>query len=254
MKKLLIAAAALAAFCPAVRAEGIVSSSVVGYNTTTLLANDYTMFGVQFEDVAGGGVRLGDLSGNFFGGPSSTEGDNLIIWEDGVYTYYYYGAWNDPDNPDWDNLWYDGDTDASDVTISAGTACWYLRQTDAPASLTISGAVKVTPTTKTILASDYTMFTNPYPTAIKLKDLVIGNPFGGPSSTEGDNIIVWENGVYTYYYYGVWNDPDNPDWDNLWYDGDTDASDVQIGTGVACWYLRNTNTATTLSFSSPLAD
>ena len=214
------------------------------------------MFGVQFEDVGGGGVKLGDLSGNFYGGDSQPAADNIIVWEDGVYTYYYYGVWGDPEYPEWDNLWYDEDSlDASDVTISAGTACWYLRRTSAPSTLTISGAVKVTPTTKTVLANDYTMFSNPYPTAIKFKDLTVGAPFGAGSQPDADNIIVWENGVYTYYYYGVWGDPEYPEWDNLWYDEDSnDASDTEIGTGLACWYLRRTNTATTLSFSSPLAD
>ena len=228
----------------------------MGYNTTTLLANDYTMFGVQFEDVQGGGVKFGDLSGNFYGGGSLGEADNIIVWIDGTYYNYYYGVWGDPENPDWDNLWYDmGDTDASDVTISAGTACWYLRRSAAPAELTISGAVKVTPTTTTILANDYTMFANPYPTSIKFKDLTVAAPFGGGSLGEADNIIVWIDGTYYNYYYGVWGDPENPDWDNLWYDmGDADASDVEIGTGIACWYLRRTNTATTLSFSSPIAD
>ena len=214
------------------------------------------MFGVQFENVQGGGIKLGDLSGNFYGGPSLADADNILVWEDGVYTYYYYGVWGDPENPDWDNLWYDADdTDASDITIGVGTACWYLRQSDASASLTISGAVKVTPTTKTILANDYTMFSNPYPTAIKLKDLTVGAPFGGPSLADADNILIWENGVYTYYYYGVWGDPENPDWDNLWYDADdTDASETEIGVGIACWYLRQADTTTTLSFASPLAD
>ena len=113
----------------------------------------------------------------------------------------------------------------------------------------------MTPTTTTILANDYTMFSNPYPTAIKFKDLTVAAPFGGQSQPEADNIIVWKNGVYTYYYYGVWGDPENPDWDNLWYDmGDVDASETTIDTGLACWYLRRTNTATTLSFSSPIAD
>ena len=234
----------------------VVSSGIVGYNTTKLLANDYTMFGVQFKNVQGGGVRLGDLSGNFYGGPSDGEADNILVWENGGYTYYYYGVWGDSENPDWDNLWYDEDSvDASNVTIPAGTACWYLRQTDAPATLTISGAIKATPTTKTILANDYTMFSNPYPTAIKFKDLTIANPYGGPSDGEADNILVWKNGVYTYYYYGVWGDSENPDWDNLWYDEDsTDASETEIEAGLACWYLRQTDTATTLSFSSPLTD
>ena len=234
------------------------SSGVVGYNTTTLLANDYTMFGVQFEDVQGGGVKFGDLTGNFYGGPSQPEADNILVWKDGVYYYYYYGVFGDAENPDWDNVWYDysDDSDATDMAIDAGTACWYLRRTAATSTLTISGAIKTTPTTQTILANDYTMFSNPYPTEIKFKDLTIGNPFGGPSQPEADNILVWKDGVYYYYYYGVFGDAANPDWDNVWYDysDDSDASDVGIGTGIACWYLRRTDTATTLSFASPLAD
>ena len=255
MKKLLIAAVALAAFCPAVRAD-IVSSGVVGYNTTTLLANDYTMFGVQFEDVQGGGVRLGDLSGNFYGANSLPDADNILVWKDGVYTVYYYGVYGAPDYPEWDNIWYDmGDNDASNVTIVPGTACWYLRRADAPSTLTISGAIKATPTTMTILANDYTMFSNPYPTDIKFKDLAIADPFGSNSLPDADNILVWKDGVYTVYYYGVYGDPDYPEWDNIWYDmGDNDASNVEIETGIACWYLRRTDSSTTLSFSSPLVD
>ena len=255
MKKLLIAAVALAAFCPAVRAD-IVSSGVVGYNTTTLLANDYTMFGVQFEDVQGGGVRLGDLSGNFYGGQGATTADNILVWKDGVYTYYYYGYWDDPANPDWDNLWYDmGDNVSSDVAIPAGTACWYLSRSATETSLTISGSIKTTPLTTTLLANDYTMFSNPYPTEIKLKDLQIENPVGGQGATSADNILVWKDGVYTYYYYGYWGDPANPDWDNLWYDmSDNVSSDVAIPVGIACWYLRHSASAATMSFASPLTN
>ena len=256
MKKLLIAAVALAAFCPAVRAD-IVSSGVVGYNTTTLLANDYTMFGVQFEDVQGGGVKFGDLTGNFYGGPTQGDADNILVWKDGVYYFYYYGVFDDAENPNWDDVWYDcsDDSDASDAAIDAGTACWYLRRTAAESSLTISGAVKATPTTKTLLANDYTMFSNPYPTAIKFKDLVVGDSFGGPTQGDADNILVWKGGVYYFYYYGVFGDAENPDWDDVWYNclDDSDASNDEIGAGLACWYLRRTGTATTLSFASPLA-
>ena len=108
------------------------SANVVGYNTTTLLPNDYTMFGVQFEGIGGEGVKFGDLKGNFFGGPSVTEADNIMVWKDGAYHYYYYGVWGDPDYPEWDNLWYNQeDMDASEETIDPGIACWYLRMSDA---------------------------------------------------------------------------------------------------------------------------
>ena len=108
------------------------SSNVVGYETLNLLANDYTMFGMNFEAVDGGSVTLKDLKGNFFGGGDMPSADNILIWKNGEYHNYYYGVWNDPENPDWDNLWYDSyDTDASDITIDPGIACWYLRRSDA---------------------------------------------------------------------------------------------------------------------------
>ena len=108
------------------------SSNVVGYETMTLLPNDYTMFGVQFEGIGGEGVKFGDLKGNFFGGPSVTEADNIMVWKDGAYHYYYYGVWGDPDYPEWYNLWYNQeDMDASEETIDPGIACWYLRMSDA---------------------------------------------------------------------------------------------------------------------------
>ena len=229
------------------------SANVVGYETLNILANDYTMFGMNFEAVDGGSVTLGDLKGSFLGGGAMPDADNILIWKDGEYKYYYWGVWSDPENPEWDNLWYDGDDmEASDVTIEPGVACWYLRKSDAT-TLTIAGGVKLTPTTVTILANDYTMFSNPYPTSIALKDLKVVNPFGGGAMPDADNILIWKDGEYKYYYWGVWSDPENPEWDNLWYDGDDmEASDITIDPGIACWYLRR-SAATTMSFTSPLA-
>ena len=246
-------AAGAAALCAAVCLADVQSSNVVGYETLNLLANDYTMFGMNFEAVDGGSVTLKDLKGNFFGGPTMAEGDNILLWKEDGYHNYYFGYWGDPEYPDWDNVWYDdGDNDASDVEIGAGRACWYLRRADA-SSLTISGGVKLTPTTVTLLANDYTMFSNPYPSAIALKDLKVTAPFGGPTMAEGDNLLIWLADGYHNYYYGYWGDPEYPDWDNVWYDdGDNDASDVTIDSGVACWYLRRSD-ATTMSFVSPLA-
>ena len=214
------------------------------------------MFGVQFEDVQGGGVKFGDLSGNFYGGEGQASADNILVWKTDGYHFYYYGYWGDPENPDWDNIWYDADdNDVSEETIGAGTACWYLRRSAAAAALTISGAVRTTPLTTPILANDYTMFSNPYPTAIKFKDLTIASPFGGEGQASADNILVWKPDGYHFYYYGYWGDPENPDWDNIWYDADdNDVSEESIDAGLACWYLRRTGTATTLSFTSPLAD
>ena len=121
----------------------ITSANVVGYNTTSLLPNDYTMFGIQFEGLSGDGVKFKDLTGNFFGGPSLSEADNIMIWKTDGYHYYYYGVWGDPDNPDWDNLWYSDETgeDASDEEIPAGTGCWYVRYSDTATTITFTSPI-----------------------------------------------------------------------------------------------------------------
>ena len=239
----------------AVQADGIASANVVGYQTSALLPNDYTMFGIQFQGTDGESIKFKDLSGNFLGGGSLGESDNILVWKADGYHNYYYGVWNDPDNPEWDNLWYNiSDEDASEETIDPGTACWYLRRASDDVALTVSGQVKLTPTTTTILANDYTMFANPYPTAMKFSQITVADPLGGGSLGEADNILLWLSDGYHNYYYGVWNDPDNPEWDNLWYNiSDEDASEEEIPIGAACWYLRRTDTATTMSFTSPVA-
>ena len=239
-------------YCGAVFADGITSANVVGYQTKEILANDYTMFGVQFQGTDGEGVKLGDLAVSPKGGQSSAGSDNILVWENGVYTTYWFGTgWDDPK---WDDFWYDKDENIVNDTVSIkpGVACWYLRRGEAT-TLTVSGQVKATATTTTILANDYTMFINPYPTAITFGNLKVAGPNGGVSSADGDNILVWEDGVYTTYWFGTgWDDPK---WDDFWYDKDENIVNdtVSIKPGVACWYLRR-GEATTISFTSPLAE
>ena len=180
----------------AVQADGIASANVVGYQTKSILADDYTMFGIQFQGTDGESIKIGDLAINANGGLSSKDADNILVWEDGVYTTYWFGSgWDDPE---YDNFWYDMDENIVNdtVTINPGVACWYLRRGDATA-LTVSGQVKLTTTMTTILANDYTMFINPFPTTIAFGNLNVTGPIGGGSSKDADNILVWENGIYT---------------------------------------------------------
>ena len=51
MKKLMMAAA-LAAFCGAVQADGITSANTVGYSGQSVVAGQWYMVGVQFADVS----------------------------------------------------------------------------------------------------------------------------------------------------------------------------------------------------------
>ena len=115
-------------------ADGITSANVVGYQTKEILADDYTMFGIQFQGTDGEGVKFKDLSGNFLGGGSLGESDNILVWKEDGYHNYYYGVFGNAAYPDWDNKWYNydnRDADASEETIEAGVACWYLRRGEA---------------------------------------------------------------------------------------------------------------------------
>ena len=127
-------------------ADGITSANVVGYQTSTLLPNDYTMFGIQFQGTDGNGVKFKDLSGNFYGGTGQSSADNILVWlpEDG-YHYYYYGDWGETGEAEgWNNKWwtYDGtvrdDVDASDMEIPVGRACWYLRYADTATTISFT--------------------------------------------------------------------------------------------------------------------
>ena len=213
------------------------------------------MFGIQFQGADGEGVKFKDLSGNFYGSTETASADNILVWLSDGYHTYYYGDWGDP-STGWDDKWYNDTTgeDASEETIDAGTACWYLRRSDADAALTVSGQVKLTSTMTTILANDYTMFSNPYPTAITFADLIVSDAYGSTETASADNILVWLSDGYHTYYYGDWDDP-STGWDDKWYNDTTgeDASLEEIPVGAACWYLRRTDKATTISFTSPVA-
>ena len=121
-------------YCGAVFADGITSANVVGYQTKEILADDYTMFGIQFQGTDGEGVKFKDLGIDAIGGPSVAESDNLLVWRDGVYYTYYYGYWGTDESATWDNRWWEdfgSFEDASDKTIESGVASWYLRRGDA---------------------------------------------------------------------------------------------------------------------------
>jgi len=231
-----------------------VDSNVVGYNTVGALADDMTMIGINFDEIGGGGLPIQKaLSGDFNGGESFGLADNLMVWTPSGYKFYYYGVWGDPSNPEWDNLWYDNETDEeADFFLQPGNALWYVRR-GAGTPVTVAGEVLATSGNVSILADDMTMFANTHPVAVKLNGgLNVLNPIGGESFGLADNLMIWTSAGYKFYYYGVWNDSSNPDWDNLWYDNETDEeATVSFEVGQAAWYLRK-GAATTITFSAPV--
>ncbi len=256
MKKMLIATAALALVGMAAQAAEVTSSNVVGYQKLDLKGNDYTMLAINFQGVGGGDISIQDyFKGDFVGGASPGESDNLIVWTAAEgYVTYFYGVYNDPENPEWDDIWYTLGEEEATATYPAGTAAWLLRR-GAATSVTAVGEVSKAPVQITVKANDYTMFSCPYPVAVPINGgLEVANPTGGASPGESDNLIVWTAAEgYVTYFYGVYNDPENPEWDDIWYTLGEEEATTSLGVGQAAWYLRR-GAQTTLSFTSPIAD
>ena len=129
MKKIMFTAAVAAGL--AAFGTGIESANTVGYQTTTVKANDMTMIGIQFTDTGStDGISINGIKGNFTAGPTSGEADNLMVWDATTgYTAYYYFAGEDPD-PDYDYKWYEQGNDElpTENTIAPAQAAWYVRQ------------------------------------------------------------------------------------------------------------------------------
>ena len=253
MKKLMFAAAlaaGLAAF-----GEGIESANTVGYQTTTVKANDMTMIGIQFTDTGStDGIAINGIKGDFTAGPTSGEADNLMVW-DAVngYTFYYYFAGEEPD-PDYDYKWYEQGNDElpTENKIAPGQAMWYVRLGTAM-DITFAGEVLGSDKAIPVKANDMTMFCCPYPTVTSIQNIAVANPTAGPTSGEADNLMVWDatNG-YIFYYYFAGEEPD-PDSDNKWYEQGNDELPTEntIAPAQAAWYVRQ-GAATTISFESPV--
>ena len=138
MKKLMMAAA-LAAFCGAVQADGITSANTVGYTSQEVKAGQFYMVGVQFADVS----AKADVANfnNFFAttcapgvygdGSDGTVGNApqiQVLNASGIgYTMYYYisDAYDADDNPVEGNCWADDrGYIVSGTQIPVGQAFW----------------------------------------------------------------------------------------------------------------------------------
>ena len=253
MKKLMFVAAVAAT--AALWADGIESANTVGYQTTTVKANDMTMIGIQFTDTGStDGISINGIKGDFTAGLTSGESDNLMIWDATTgYTAYYYFAGEEPD-PDYDYKWYEVGNDELPTTnkIAPGQAMWYVRLGTAT-DVTFAGEVLGNDKAIPVKANDMTMFCSPYPTDVTIQAIDVANPTGGLTSGESDNLMVWDATTgYTAYYYFVGEEPD-PDYDYKWYEVGNDELPTtdMIAPGQAAWYVR-LRAATTISFESPV--
>ena len=165
MKKLMFAAAIMAA-----GAAMAVESGVVGYNTLNL-NEPMMMLGISFSDCAGNsnGIRLGDLSGDFSKNDllmiATSEYDEMeddTVLDFSAYTYKTSGASGAG--------WYKGGTFAADVRFKPGTAMYFqVADAESPIGVTGSGAVTTEPITQTF-TEPMTMISSAFPAGFKPND------------------------------------------------------------------------------------
>ena len=184
MKKLMIAAAALAAVATAGAVE---SANIVGYTTVTIPAQQYTMIGVQFDGLDGEGISVQDLFQNPLGqGIVGAANPNLAAnsvrlqyWdpaESGHYvTLYLNNSTQAARSNQWclaaapaDTSWGTARNVASTKRLTSGMGLWLIRPEgtyDQPLTLTMAGQVVIAQSGRTYVCREgYTMISGGFTT------------------------------------------------------------------------------------------
>ena len=256
MKKLMIAAAAIAAVATAGAVE---SANIVGYDTLALRGgNQAKGVGASFIPVSEGGLKLGDIK---IIGYDTTEGyadfevqaKQLDGYGRGGTAYYwcdfeeegdvYYG-------------WYDEDmNEYNDLALVAGEGLWvYSPSTDF--QIQSAGAVPDTNIAVTLRGGNQAkLVVNPMPTTVTLGDVTVA----GYNTTDGyadfeiqaKQLDGYGRGGTAYY----WCDfEEEGDVYYGWYDEDmNEYNDLEVVAGDGLW-IYSPSTAYSVVFPTPLAD
>ena len=269
MKKLMIAATA--AFCATVSFAELASANIVGYRTYTL-TEDYTLMGLCFEDVAGGGMSLNaavPFADGMTKGATSGEADNLqIMGDDGNYKLYFlsngkYGKFNASYSEDYDGKWLVSAGAECNDKVHPGQAFWYVSRTakTTPHTITVAGSVLQTNATDPKSCTDtYTLIGNPYACDVPLNGgVVTTGATSGATSGEADNIqVMGEDGNYKLYFlsngkYGKFNASYSEEFDGKWLISAGAECNDKVPMGRAFWYVMR-NAGTTVKLINPIAE
>ena len=221
---------------------------------------------LPFAGVAGGNSKITEaMSGSWFGGETSEQGDQLQVWNatDASYTTYYYYT---DDSHAYDG-WYDDagmnyfdDCPENDGGIEPGWTAWYRSRGATSPSVTMSGAISSEDDISfTIYGGSFNLIANPFPIAFQpntASQVDWGAIHPGETSEMGDQIQLWdaaESKYTTYYYYA-----DDTHMYDGWYDdaGMNYFEDVEINgipAGQPFWYRSRDAKGTnhTVKFFNP---
>ena len=156
-------------------ADGIVSSSVVGYQTDTIAQNKFVIKAIQFEDVESGKVDVNKVFTGFTGVDFDESfafqltAPQIQVQADIGYNKYYY--LNDAYIEATDSTkpgWADGNGNYVDLALTPGTAVW-VKVPGGDAATTAAGAVAADDLVPvTVPADKFTLVGNAFPVAVTL--------------------------------------------------------------------------------------
>ena len=215
MKKLMLAAAALAA-CAAMADGEISSANVVGYNTVTIYPG-WNMFSVNFKDPANqNGIAVQELfpgeamaAKGAATGNSATTADSIQVYDaasstySDIYVLYYTTKGSNTSR----NYKWVKDGAISSSTFKNGQTFWYKSLASEAYTATISGEVDLTAEKDVTIYPGWNMLGNPFaanfnPNALGTEywkaKIDAGGAKGGNSGTTADSIQIYDSSAGTY--------------------------------------------------------
>jgi hypothetical protein len=232
MKKLLFAASAIIA--GATFAEGIVSSSVVGYAGSDLSPWGATMVTPQFVDVAENGkVYLKDITP--VGDDAAYTVEIQILNDDGTTNDELDYTWT---GAKW--TFTDGGADANTVQFTPGQGMWVYSLSEEPAKFQSAGQVGTAVVDIPLSPWGAVGAGNPYPVALTLGQIT---PVGDDVAYTVEIQILNDDGTT--------NDELDYTWTGskwTFTDGGADANAVEITPGLGLWVYSLTEEDAVLRF------
>ena len=259
MKKLMLAAAALAA-CAAMADGEIASANVVGYNTIPIRPG-WNMFSVSFKDPSNeNGIALQDLfpgeamaaKGAKAGGGATTA-DSIQVYDavqskySDTYILYYTSKGS---NTSRNYKWLKGSTVSDEVRFTNGQAFWYKSLATEPFTTTVSGEVDLSSSKTVTILPGWNMIGHPYagnfnPNALGTEywkaKIDAGEAKAGGGATTADSIQIYDasagkySDTYVLYYTSKGT---NTTRNYKWIKGSTvpDGSAEFLSVGKGTWY------------------
>ena len=215
----------------------------MGYQTISVEKETWALLGAQFEGTDGSAMQVNSfIKGTFVPTDDLGTAPVLQTWDGtGLVSYYYC---NDDMTFEGDG-WADGTGALVDLTIAPGQGFWF-RDDNEDCEVTIAGQVGVTGAEIDVVADQWNLCANAYPTdlAVNSDKVDWGDLEPTDDLATAPVLQVWDGtGLVSYYYCN-----DDMTFEGTgWADGTGALVDLTVPAGAGFWLYPNAST--TLTFS-----